>query len=48
MINIVVLMAGEGRRFKDAGYGRIKPFIEIFGRMMDERVLDGVRIKDAK
>ena len=48
MINIVVLMAGEGRRFKDAGYGRIKPFIEIFGRMMVERVLDGVKIKDAK
>lgn len=48
MISIVVLMAGEGRRFKDAGYGRIKPFIEISGRMMVERVLDGAKTDDAK
>ena len=48
MINVVVLMAGEGRRFKDAGYERIKPFIEISGRMMIEHVLDGIIIKDAK
>lgn len=48
MINIVVLMAGEGRRFKDARYSRIKPFIKISERMMIEHVLDGIRIKDAK
>ena len=48
MMNIVVLMAGEGRRFKDAGYKRIKPFIKISERMMIEHVLDGIGIENAK
>ena len=28
-INVVVLMAGEGSRFKEVGYPMIKPFIEV-------------------
>lgn len=39
-MNIVVPMAGEGKRFKEAGYTEPKPFIDINGKPMIERVLD--------
>lgn len=35
-------MAGAGSRFATAGYVKPKPFIEIHGKMMIERVLEGV------
>lgn len=34
MINIVIPMAGEGKRFRDAGYTVPKPFIDIRGKPM--------------
>ncbi len=40
-------MAGSGSRFVEAGYTVPKPFIDINGKMMIERVLDGLKIDDA-
>lgn len=37
--NIVIPMAGEGNRFKTAGYNTPKPFITFNGKMMIEHVL---------
>ena len=48
MINIVIPMAGTGSRFQKAGYKKPKPFIDVNGKMMIERVLDNLKIKDAK
>ncbi len=42
MINIVVPMAGRGKRFLDAGYALPKPLIEIHGRPMIEYVIRNV------
>tara|TARA_B100001093_G_scaffold132296_1_gene124863 strand:- start:26661 stop:27398 length:738 start_codon:yes stop_codon:yes gene_type:complete len=39
MINIVIPMAGEGRRFQNAGYQKPKPFIDVNGIPMILRVL---------
>ncbi|GAB4170103.1 MAG: glycosyltransferase family 2 protein [Rickettsiaceae bacterium] len=47
MINVVIPMAGLGARFIDKGYGKPKPFIIIDGKMMIERVLDGLRLEGA-
>lgn len=43
VLQIVVPMAGEGRRFADAGYENPKPLIEIFGKPMIEWVIENVR-----
>ncbi len=48
MINIVIPMAGAGSRFAQAGYKKPKPFIDVNGKMMIERVLDNLKVKDAK
>jgi dTDP-glucose pyrophosphorylase len=47
MINVVVPMAGAGSRFAAAGYAKPKPFVDVAGRTMIERVLDGLRLDDA-
>ena len=47
MLNVIIPMAGAGSRFKIAGYSRPKPFIDINGKMMIERVLDGIIIPNA-
>jgi NDP-sugar pyrophosphorylase family protein len=47
MINIIIPMAGEGKRFKDAGYVNPKPFILINGRPMIELVLENIAIEKA-
>lgn len=39
-MNIVIPMAGEGRRFKEAGYNEYKPFIDVLGKPMIERVVE--------
>lgn len=39
-INIVILMAGRGQRFKDEGFKTDKPFIKINNKMLIEYVLD--------
>lgn len=47
MINILIPMAGAGSRFKAEGYELPKPFIDVNGKMMIERVLDGVNYPNA-
>ncbi len=46
-INIVVPMAGKGQRFFDQGYNVPKPFIDVGGKMMIERVLSNLDCKNA-
>lgn len=47
MINIVVPMAGAGSRFRNEGFSLPKPFIDVAGKMMIERVLDGIAYPNA-
>ena len=47
MLNIIIPMAGAGSRFKVAGYDLPKPFIDVNGQMMIERVLDGINYPNA-
>lgn len=39
---IVIPMAGEGKRFKEVGYNKYKPFIDVNGKSMIERVLGNI------
>lgn len=48
MINIVIPMAGEGRRFVEAGYSEPKPFVDVAGAPMIERVLENLYMPDTK
>ena len=48
MINIMIPMAGEGRRFQEAGYVRPKPFIDVRGVSMIERVLENLFCDNAR
>ena len=41
-------MAGEGRRFKSAGYKKPKPFIDVNGKPMITRVLDNLNMPNAR
>jgi dTDP-glucose pyrophosphorylase len=43
MIQIVIPMAGEGSRFKNAGYDTPKPFLDILGVPMIKRVINNVK-----
>jgi UDP-N-acetylglucosamine diphosphorylase / glucose-1-phosphate thymidylyltransferase / UDP-N-acetylgalactosamine diphosphorylase / glucosamine-1-phosphate N-acetyltransferase / galactosamine-1-phosphate N-acetyltransferase len=43
-MNIVIPMAGEGSRFKNEGYKKPKPFIDVAGKPMIMRVLDNLKI----
>jgi dTDP-glucose pyrophosphorylase len=43
VINIVIPMAGEGSRFKEAGYTIPKPFLPVFGQPMIQSVIENVR-----
>lgn len=47
-VNIVIPMAGEGSRFAKAGYAKPKPFIDVGGKTMIERVLDNLETPNAK
>ena len=47
MINIVIPMAGLGSRFSKAGFEKPKPFIDVLGKPMIERVMDNLNIKDS-
>ena len=42
MINIVIPMAGEGSRFKQAGYAKPKPFIDVLGKPMIVQVIENL------
>ena len=39
-VNLLIPMAGQGKRFREAGYDTYKPFLEIFGKPMIQYVLD--------
>lgn len=41
-MNLVIPMLGRGGRFADAGFDRPKPFVDVAGKMMVERVLDNL------
>src|SRR5436190_17506858 len=43
MLNIVMPMAGRGKRFADAGFTQPKPLIPIHGRPMTEVVINNLR-----
>ncbi len=43
MLNIVVPMAGRGRRFAEAGYEMPKPLIDIYGHHMIEYVIRNIK-----
>lgn len=47
-MNIVIPMAGEGSRFKKAGYQKPKPFIDVDGKPMIMRVLDNLKVDGAR
>lgn len=48
MINVVIPMAGLGSRFAKAGFLKPKPFIDVLGKPMIVRVLENLRIPNAK
>jgi len=48
MLNIVIPMAGSGSRFADAGYNKPKPFIDVNGLPMIERVLANLQQPDSR
>jgi NDP-sugar pyrophosphorylase family protein len=41
-VNVIIPAAGEGSRFKDAGWKKPKPFIDIDGEIMLERVIKNI------
>lgn len=43
MLNIVIPMAGRGKRFKEAGYAFPKPLIDVGGKPMVEWVIANVK-----
>jgi dTDP-glucose pyrophosphorylase len=48
VINILVPLAGQGSRFAKAGYKKPKPFIDMLGKPMIVRVLENLKIDDAR
>ncbi len=48
MINVVIPMAGLGSRFADAGYRQPKPLIDVLGKPMIIRVLENLKLKNAR
>ena len=46
MINVLIPMAGRGSRFIEAGITTPKPFIDVMGMTMIERVLENLACKD--
>lgn len=47
-LNVLIPMAGRGSRFARVGYTKPKPFIDVAGRPMIERVLDNLAIPNAR
>ena len=48
MINIVIPMAGLGSRFASAGYEKPKPFIDVLGIPMIQRVMRNLELEDSR
>lgn len=47
-IQVVIPMAGLGSRFAKEGYAKPKPFIDVKGQTMIERVMDNLRIANGR
>jgi NDP-sugar pyrophosphorylase family protein len=47
-MKVVIPMAGDGARFKEAGYDKPKPLIDVFGKPMYERVIDNLCANDSE
>ena len=47
-VNIVIPMAGNGSRFKEAGYKNEKPLIDVNGKAMIERVINNLKYPNAR
>tara|TARA_Y100000356_G_scaffold120853_1_gene113698 strand:+ start:138 stop:857 length:720 start_codon:yes stop_codon:yes gene_type:complete len=47
-MNIVIPMAGSGSRFRDKGYKKPKPLIDVLGKPMIEAVIENLHVKDAR
>jgi len=47
-LQVVIPMAGLGTRFAKAGYDKPKPFINVAGKTMIERVMDNLAINGAR
>ena len=45
-MNIIIPVGGKGERFKNAGYIKSKPLIEIFEKPMIFYILDNLVAKD--
>lgn len=48
MINILIPMAGLGSRFSNAGFVKPKPFIDVLGLPMIERVMENINLSDSR
>ena len=48
MINIIIPMAGRGKRFVEMGYDKPKPMIDVCGVPMIKRVIDSLTSKKVK
>ena len=46
-INVIIPMAGEGRRFKEAGFKKPKPLIKVFNKTLIEIAIETLDIKNA-
>lgn len=44
MVNIIIPMAGNGSRFKQAGYSVPKPLIDVNGKPMIQRVVENINL----
>lgn len=47
-LTIVIPMAGEGSRFKQAGYEKPKPFIDVNGKPMIRWVIENLQVPGAR
>ncbi len=47
-VSVVIPMAGLGSRFAKAGYTRPKPFIDVGGAPMIERVMENLKVEAAR
>ncbi len=47
-VQVIIPMAGLGSRFSEAGYVKPKPFIDVAGKTMIERVMDNLSIPGAR
>ena len=45
MVNVIIPMAGAGKRFSDVGYTIPKPFIPVFKKPMVQSVVENLNIE---